>query len=83
MSRDINEADWKAFRRLQTVALERACERVLSELVRIAADAGKEGHARYREVYKLIQDRDAEIAAAFNNPRRSTALWQLARIRAM
>jgi hypothetical protein len=31
-------------------------------------------------VFKLLQRRDEELADAFNNPRRSTGLVQLARI---
>ncbi len=81
MERAIPEADWKIFRQLQPLALDRFCQRVLAEVGRLAADADKSPHERYLAVYKLLQRRDEELADAFNNPRRSTALVQLARIR--
>jgi hypothetical protein len=63
------ESEWKLFRQLQAVALERFCERVLSEVGRLAADARKNHHQRYLAVFKLIERRDKELADAFDNPR--------------
>jgi hypothetical protein len=80
MERGIHEAGWKLFRQLQPLALERFCQRVLAEVARLAAEASKSHHERYLAVYRLLQRRDEELADAFNNPRRSTALVQLARI---
>jgi hypothetical protein len=80
MERGIHERDWKVFRQLQPLALDRFCQRVLAELGGLAADASKSHHERYLMVFKLLQQRDEELADAFNNPRRSTALVQLARI---
>ena len=82
MAGDFREPDWKRLRRLQPLALERFCQRVLDEISRLAADAGQGSHERYRAVYRLLQDRDERLADAFDNPRRSAALVQLARIRA-
>jgi hypothetical protein len=78
MSSDLPESDWKAFRKLREVALERFCERILGEVGRIASDAKRTFHARYLAAYALIQERDDKIARAFNNPRRSVAAMQLA-----
>jgi hypothetical protein len=78
MSTDLPEADWKAFRKLREVVLERFCERILGEMRTILPDTAQTSHARYRAAYELIQDRDDQIARAFNNPRRSVALSQLA-----
>jgi hypothetical protein len=80
MERGIHESDWKIFRLLQPLALDRFCQRVLAEVGRLAADAEKGHHDRYLAVFKLLQRRDKELADAFNGPRRSTALVQLARI---
>jgi hypothetical protein len=80
MDRGIHEPDWKVFRQLQPLALDRFCQRVLAEVGRLAADADKSHHERYLAVFKLLQGRDKELADAFNDPRRSTALVQLARI---
>jgi hypothetical protein len=80
MQRVIPESDWKLFRKLQLLALDRFCQRVLAEVSGLVADAGKSSHERYLAVFKLLQRRDDELADAFNDPRRSTAFVQLARI---
>ena len=83
MQSGFRESDWKVFRQLQPLALDRFCQRVLDEVgQQLAADADKGSHRRYLAVYRLIEDRDERLADAFNNPRRSTALVQLARIHA-
>jgi hypothetical protein len=79
MATQISEPDWKLFRRLQPVALERFCERVLAELARVGAGAGT-AHERYLAAYRLMRERDRELAAAFDGPRRSAAWEQLALI---
>jgi hypothetical protein len=78
MSRTISEPDWKVFRQLQQLALERFCERVLTEISHLAADTKKTSHERYLAVYKRLERRDRELADAFNDLRRSTAFRQLA-----
>ena len=78
MSDEIPEADWKTFRELRTVALERFCERVLAELVKLATDSPGSNHERYLAVYQLIKKRDKELAGAFDDFRRSTAVRQIA-----
>lgn len=64
------EADWKIFRELREVALERFCERALRE-VRDLTVKDESWHVRYIKIYKLLQKRDKQIAAGFNNFRRS------------
>src|SRR5437867_8709064 len=78
MLRVISESDWKLFRQLRPIALERFCERVLAEIDRIASDGSETSHERYLAVFKLIEQRDKELAGAFDDFRRSTALYQLA-----
>lgn len=78
MLQAIKESDWKIFRQLRSIALERFCQRVLNEIVSAAADAGKSGHERYLDVFRLIKRRDKELAHAFDDLRRSTALAQIA-----
>jgi hypothetical protein len=77
MSEAIAEADWKVFRELRVVALERFCERALAEVERLAADPDKSAHQRYLAVYKAIERRDRELADAFDSPSRSAALRNL------
>jgi len=78
MSQHIPELDWKVFRKLRGKALERFCERVLSDIRHL--DNTRSFHDRYLEIYKLIDARDAELARVFDNPRRSQAVLQLALI---
>ncbi len=80
MSRDINETDWKLLRELFPIALDRLCGRILEEIEHINTDTSKGTHQRYLEIYELMQRRDKEIARAFNDLRRSTALIRLVTI---
>jgi len=80
MTRQISEADWRVFRQLRAIALERFYGRVLSEIDGLVSDTGKSARERYQAVFELIQLRDSELADAFDDPRRSTAVLQLARI---
>lgn len=78
MSRDIPESDWKVFREVRAAALERFCQRVLDDIERTMSDKARSFHDRYLEIFKLIERRDRELAHAFNDMRRSTAIFQLA-----
>ncbi len=80
--RQISEPDWKVFRKLHAQALERFCERALSELTQLASEAGKGAHERYLAVFELVQRRDEELAEAFDDFLLSTAWRQLAVLRA-
>jgi hypothetical protein len=82
MTGQISEADWKEFRRLRPVALERFCQGVLAEVGRLSTEPGKSNHERYLAVYRLLQRQDRELAATFDSPRRSAAWLQLASMRA-
>ncbi len=77
----IAEADWKVLRRVHPLALERYCERVLAEIVRVIHDSARSTHQRYLDIFKIIEQRDREMASIFNDPKRSNALTMLARIR--
>ena len=74
------EADWKLFRKLREVALERFCKRALEELERLRLDASRSHHERYLDIFRLLQQRDEELARAFNDLRRSQMIVQLAAI---
>lgn len=81
MTKEISESDWKRFRELHRVAIERFCQKALSELEQIKSDDTKSFHQRYSEIFTLVQDRNHEMARTFDNPRRSSALFQLAAMR--
>ncbi len=77
MSRDIPESDWKLFRQLHPIALNRFCEQVLADIAHIVADTKVTPHERYLRIYKLVEQRDQTIGEAFNDLRRSTAIMRL------
>jgi hypothetical protein len=79
----VPESDWKAFREIRELALQRFCERVLEELVALTQDRSRSTHERYLAVFRLIQERDEQLADAFNDPARSRMLLQLANICAL
>jgi len=79
-TRQIPERDWKYFRKLQNLALERFCQRVLDEVASLSDDASRSAHDRYLAVYKTMRRRDKELEDAFDRTRRSTAWFQLALI---
>ena len=83
MSSHIPESDWRHFKRVHSELLERYCARVLDELA--ASLQAREGtaHDRYIRAYKLLKDRDKDLARAFDDFRRSTAVMQLAIMRLM
>jgi len=81
--RTIAEADWKLLRRVHPLALERYCERVLAEIERVTHNSTQSTHQRYLDIFKIVEQRDREMARIFNDPKRSNALTLLARIRSV
>jgi hypothetical protein len=50
-----HESDWRVFRNLHAIALERFCQRVLSDINQLSSDARRTSHQRYLAVFKLIE----------------------------
>jgi len=73
----IPECDWKVLKELHPVAMERFCQRVLSEAQQLIAEEGTSSHDRYLALDTFIKDRNRELVAAFDDYRRSTAVMQL------
>lgn len=82
MSRTIPERDWKKFRIIYPIALDRFSEQILEEVDEINSNEDLSYHERYLKIYKLIKNRDREMANIFNDFRRSTALLQLGQMNA-
>ena len=76
-SRSIAEADWKVFRELKTVALERYCQQVLSDVASLSAGSGQSAHERCLALYDLVKHRDQKLALIFDGMSRSRASQQL------
>ncbi len=74
----IPEPDWKVLRDIKPLALDRLCQRILDEIVSVADNPDQGAHAKYGKIYGLIQERDEDIADAFNGFSRSRALFNLA-----
>jgi hypothetical protein len=83
MSQDISEPDWRRFKEVRANLLERFCERTLNEVMGRIRGPGSSAHERYLKVYKLVHERDKQLANAFNDFRRSTAIMQLGIMRRM
>ena len=81
MSGGIPEADWKVFRSLHPIWIDRFCRRVNDELLRALSDDSRDAYEQYLAAYKLMHKRDKEISSAFDDFRRSTAIFQIAIIR--
>ena len=79
--REIKEADWKNFRQVRAIALERFCQRVLDESERLHVDTSHSAHERYIAIYRLFDERDKEVALLFNDLSRSTVMWQIAALK--
>jgi hypothetical protein len=78
--RSIPESDWKIFKQVHPIALDRFAKRVLDEVAALLKDNSKSSPALYLAVYKLIERRDKEMADIFDDYRRSTAFWQIAKM---
>ncbi|AWY44411.1 hypothetical protein DKY63_13365 [Pseudomonas putida] len=76
----IAESDWKKFKELRRIALDRFCQGVLADAKAIAQHGALSAHARYGMLYGLIQDRNKDMYRAFdaNSQSRSSALRGLA-----
>lgn len=72
------EHDWRVLRSVHRTALDRYCARVLEECEEGMQATGSSPHDRYIRLFRLLNERDESIAAAFNDLRRSTAIQRLA-----
>ena len=75
---DIREADWKRLRQLHPIALDRLCQKALSEIQEQCARTDNSPHERYLSVYSTVEKRDRQVARIFNDLRRSNGLSRLA-----
>ena len=72
-----SERDWKHLRTVHGIALERFCTNVLDDAVAIVQDGGLAAHERYLQLFDLLHERNAAMASAFDDMRRSTGLQRL------
>ena len=77
MTLRIPERDWKVLRSLKDRAIDRHCKRILSEVAELAGDDGGDAHRRYLEVFRVIMDRNEEVAETFDALGRGNAIFKL------
>lgn len=77
----IPENDWKRFKDVKRVALERFCERILVECREVLEDRDRSAHDRYLELFRLMKERDRELAGVFDYHSRSKTVMQLIAMR--
>jgi hypothetical protein len=76
--RSVPEHDWKIFKQLHPVALERFSKQALDGIDLMLKNSSKSYHQTYLAIYKLTERSDKEMAELFNDYRRSTAFLQIA-----
>lgn len=77
MNDRIKENDWKKFKELRPLALQRYCKRIMGDVDKIIHESERDAHERYIEMYKIVRDGDKELAHMFDGFSRSKALDQL------
>jgi hypothetical protein len=70
-------SEWKKFKKLKEICLERFCDGVLREAENIYRTDDKTAHEKYSNLYDLISARDKELANAFDGLSRGKAFVQL------
>jgi hypothetical protein len=83
VSEGFPESDWRVFRELHPVWLERYCAQLNQQVIKKLSDSRRSEHERYIDVYRFIQKKDRELGDAFNDFRRSTATRQISIIRTL
>lgn len=77
----ISEPDWRVFKQVQPLALDRLCHRILDESRAVCDDESLSAHGRYLKLYELIHKRDKDIQRAFDEFSRTTAIACLTTMR--
>ena len=77
----MKESDWKRFRKVKDIALERYCEEALSDVEKVLFREGGSFHEKYLSIYKLIENADKKLGLLFDGHSRSKAAMQLMLIR--
>lgn len=78
---DIAEKDWKHFKKLHELAVNRFSKETLSKISQIIASKETETkHEKYLEIYQYIKKRDKLLGDCFNEYRRSTAKLSILQI---
>jgi hypothetical protein len=83
MSLNIPESDWKQFKKVHDILLERFSAKALADLAAVVETTEGTAHDRFLRAWKLVNERNEDMAQVFDDFRRSTAVMQLAIMRRM
>jgi len=72
------EKDWKIIRSMKDRLLDLACERILVKVSNVIDQDDFRVHTKYVKLWKLMKKEDKEIAAMFDEVKRSNAVHILA-----
>lgn len=75
--RHIKESDWKYLRNIKDAILNRHCNAILEVIDLINKNRKSEEHKSYIQIYRLLEDKDKEIAATYNDIKRSNAIEKI------
>ena len=74
---EIAERDWKRWRQLTPILLDRFCRGVVHKAATFSDSAGS-GHEQFLALYHYLTQSNEDVARVFDAPRRSMALMQIA-----
>jgi len=77
----IKESDWKYLRTIKDTILNRHCDAILEVIDLILQNRKGEEHKSYIQIYRLINDKDKEIAVTYNDLKRSSAIDKICHMR--
>ena len=77
----MKESDWKIFKKIKEIAIDKFCSGVLDESQEVISDQSEHAHNKYLSLYDLLQNRNKKMAFLFDGHSRSKATIQLIAIR--
>ena len=77
----MKESDWKIFKEIKEKAIKLFCLRALKEFEDIIKDKEERPHEAYTLLYRIVINRDKQMALIFDGHSRSKATLQLLAIR--
>jgi len=77
MYHGIKESDWKKFKKLRPLALQRYCEKVMGDVSKVINKEQEDAHERYLEMFNIVDEGDKLLSMMFDAFSRSKATIQL------
>lgn len=77
----MKESDWKVFKQIKENAIQAFCNIALSEFEEVIKDKNENAQEAYTLLYRLVVNRDKQMALLFDGHSRSKAHIQLLAIR--